>query len=169
VWSLAAANDRVYVSNAADGVVAIIDTDSLIGMIDLGEEDIATELAATPDGSQIYVTAIRRSDLFGRIAVIDTATDTFVAVNPGNAEPQYISVGSAADVVFSPDGRQAYIANARGGSISVLDTSTFEVLDIVRYTRAADADVDFMAISPDGTRLYVSSLTDDAMAVISTV
>lgn len=162
VWSIAAARDKVYVANAVDGTVTVLDADpdsatvnAVIGTVEI--DGVATALAAAPDGSRVFVTATRESG--SRLAVIDTENDR------PTSDSVAVSL-AAADVVFSPDGSLAYLADIHG-SIAAVDTSTFEVVATVPHT--TDSDIGFMAVSADGGRLFVSSLTDDAMLVIDRV
>ncbi len=57
------------------------------------------------------------------------------------------------DVVVSPDGNTAYVANRRSGSVSVLDTSTWESI----ATIDVEGNPWAIALSPDGSRAYVTT------------
>lgn len=78
-----------------------------------------------------------------QVSVIDIATNTVVAAIP---------VGTPYEVLLSPDGSRAYVTN-------VGVTSTIEVIDTATNTVIASIPTPhvyrYMAISPDGTRLYV--------------
>ncbi|WP_081681149.1 YncE family protein [Cellulomonas sp. URHD0024] len=57
-------------------------------------------------------------------------------------------------VAFSPDSSRAYVANADGNSLSVIDTATGTVVDMIA-TSPKPFDV---TVSPDGTRVYASAI-----------
>jgi YVTN family beta-propeller protein len=57
------------------------------------------------------------------------------------------------DIVVSPDGRTAYVANRRSGSVSVLDTSSRELI----ATISVEGNPWAIALSPDGSRAYVTT------------
>lgn len=79
----------------------------------------------------------------------------FAAAPPYNTVITTVSVGqSPVAIAVSPNDKTAYVANYNSGSISVIDASN-------NYQVAATTTVapnpQYLAVSPDGTRLYVSS------------
>ena len=79
----------------------------------------------------------------------------FAAAPPYNTVITTVSVGqSPVAIVVSPNDKTAYVANYNSSSISVIDAAN-------NYQVAATTTVapnpQYLAVSPDGTRLYVSS------------
>ncbi len=134
-------------------------------------------LSLSPKGDKIYV-ALNRSRALG---IVDTATRAVTQVTTG-AFP-YTTVTSA-------DGREVYLSNwggrlpeandptdgsnpvvvdpatgiASNGTISVYDTNSQAIVANIPVGLHPSA----MALSPDGTRLYVANSASDSISVIST-
>jgi YVTN family beta-propeller protein len=73
-----------------------------------------------------------------------------------------VAVGSdPTSIVFSPDGHRAFVANRTGNSISVIDTVTQSVITTWNFTRSPQT----LAVSPDGSKLYYTTLIS-ASAVV---
>lgn len=108
-------------------------------------------------------------DEHGAVHVIDTSTDTVVASIPVDAFP--------AAIAASPDGKRLYVRHeaeparvwcgfaAAPGTVSVIDTSTRAVVATIVVGTDWLAEV---AITPDGTRLYVGNAVDNTVSVIDT-
>jgi YVTN family beta-propeller protein len=80
------------------------------------------------------------------VSVIDVATN--------NVFGTPIAVGEfPVEVVVNAAGTRAYIANAYGSSVSVIDTATHTVVATVPNLTSVSG----LALSPDGTRLYVAA------------
>ncbi|MEV3901308.1 Ig-like domain-containing protein [Mycobacterium sp. NPDC050551] len=102
----------------------------------------------------------------GTVDSANAATVTITITTNDNADDNEISgtitvAGTPTDVVFSPDGTKAYTANANG-TISVINTSTRTLIDTNTSTGAVDPITlpvnqipQAIAVSPNGTRLYV--------------
>ena len=85
--------------------------------------------------------------------------DTFVEV-------ARVRVGlTPADVVLSPGGRLAYVANLGDDTVSVVDTATHTV---VGEPIAVGDGPNTLALTGDGTRLYVSNTRSDSVTVVDT-
>jgi YVTN family beta-propeller protein len=84
----------------------------------------------------------------GKVTVIDTKTNTVVGTIEVPSGPS--------NVVFSPDGSLAYIANA--DSVSVVDTATRTVLFTTPADVSPDGSSNYVAVSRDGKSVYVSDL-----------
>jgi len=75
-----------------------------------------------------------------------------------------VGVGSPSGVAMSPDGSRVYVSNVWGNSVSVIDTSTNEVVATVGVGSAPSG----VAVSPDGSRVYVTNGDDTSVSVIDT-
>jgi len=81
------------------------------------DDQVASSLGITPDGSRVYVSAL----FSGFIRVIDTATNTL--------EPVSIPVGTfPVGLAITPDGASVYVTNGFSNTISVIDTTSNTVV-----------------------------------------
>jgi YVTN family beta-propeller protein len=65
-------------------------------------------------------------------------------------------------IAITPDGTRAYVTNANGNSISVINTATNTVITTI----FVPLDVRDIAITPDGTRAYVPGEEGGTNAVL---
>ncbi|WP_344666648.1 hypothetical protein [Catenulispora yoronensis] len=106
----------------------------------------AGSVAVSPNGAEVVVT-----DDSGSVSVIDAATESLVAT-------VFTSEGAHA-VVFAPDSRTAYVA---AGSVLAVDTASHNIA-----MRIADsADAAGLAMTPDGTKLFVDNAGADSVSVL---
>jgi YVTN family beta-propeller protein len=169
---LSAAGDKLYV--ALQGVedepgdeVAVVDTasETVLRRIPVGSGP--TGLALHPDGRYLVVT-----NRFANFAsVIDTTTDEVAAEIP---VPFYTT-----EVAFLPDGRRAYLSNRWKDSVLRWDVDAgerFVVTGDDYSDRAPDLPAGIpvgqnprdLAVSADGSRLYVAALTGLSLSIIDT-
>src|SRR5438876_90859 len=66
-------------------------------------------------------------------------------------------------IVVSPDGRWVYVGNSASQAVEVIDTATNSVVGTVPIAHAYD--VPGLAISPDGSRLYVTTYSQDLFVI----
>ncbi|GAA4549730.1 Hsp70 family protein [Pseudonocardia xishanensis] len=114
-------------------------------------------IAISPNGRLAYV-ANRNA---GVVTVLDTSVDTVIATIPVQAgPPQYLA--------FAPDGKRVYVSifnDARTVNVvGVLDTSTNSILSTIPVGTRPFA----LAVTPDGTRLYVPNHDSGTVSVIDT-
>lgn len=96
------------------------------------------QIAITPDGTKAYVTTN-----LSNVAIIDTATPSIDPSSP-------VTVGTPSNIAISPDGTKAYAGNGNSNNVSVINLSNNNV------TTIANGDfADLVALSPDGSKLYV--------------
>lgn len=108
----------------------------------------------SPDGALAYV--VVNGGGSGRVLVIDTATQTQVAVIPVGSFP-----GTAA---ISPDGSSIYVADILGNNVSVIDTATNTVVATV----PVGARPRGIAFTADGASAYVTNGNGNSISVIDT-
>jgi YVTN family beta-propeller protein len=180
VWagSGLAVAQKVYVANEDGNTVSVLDAASFknIGTIPAGQAPHNVQVS--PDGKLAWVTndgeAGKESDdqasmkgmlpmpeqeaMNGRgeVWAIDTRTDTVVA---------RIAVGKhPAHVVFTPDGRFAYVTNGGDSTLSVIDTANRQTVAVI----PVGAFPHGIRVSPDGKQAYVANLKGGTVSVIDT-
>jgi len=165
--SIAISSDgsRAFVADI-DGtasVVRVIDiyTNTIVSTIDDPRFFSLNTLAITPDDSQVYVLGS------GEDFVINAKTFTVDALP---------SSGDFGSLAIMPDGTKVYVGKKpRTGvnaTVFVLDPSNNTVIDTITLPgdpSIAIADPSYMAIRPDGTRLYVADRNFDLIYVIDTI
>jgi YVTN family beta-propeller protein len=130
--------DVVFVANAEDGTVTMIDAPTLKRIRDIN---------VIPDGR----TASPERD------PLQALGQPLVEVAGGE--------NFAQDLDVSPDGRVLYVSRGHLGDVAAFDVGTGKLLWRVAV---GGFRADHMTISGDGTRLYVSAMTDNRVEVIDT-
>lgn len=149
---------RLYVTDADAGLV-VLKTDPL-GVVNLpvplggGPLPGAADVAVTPDGKHVYVVGAPERDEVRVIHISDPDTTTHIF--PGE-QPEHI--------VMSPVDHRAYIACTGSASVGVVDTRS---IDVVGDPIVLPFAIQDLAVSPDGKRLYVTSVFGHAVVVIDT-
>ena len=92
----------------------------------------------------------------GNVSVIDTATNKVTAT----VDVGYHPVG----VAVSPDGKKVYVSNLDSGTVSVIDATTYAVIDTLNIVAPFWIDV-----APNGKKVYVANRLNDTVSVIDTV
>jgi YVTN family beta-propeller protein len=108
---------EIWVANAGDGTVSIIDAASKqVTQTLAADVASANRLKFTPDGKLVLISALRGSD----VTVIDSATRKVT---------KRIAVGhGSAGIVMQPDVARAYIACTPDGYVAVLDLHSLQVV-----------------------------------------
>jgi YVTN family beta-propeller protein len=126
-------------------------TDTVTGSITDPSFSHPVALAVAPSGQYLYVL---NED--GVVSVVDTTTHTVTATIGSNQPSE-----GASDIVVSPTGTTAYVSQSGiigVGVVWVLDLTDDSVTGSIQVTSAGeDAQAGELALSPDGTSLYVVS------------
>lgn len=180
--------ERVYVAVEGDGVVAVIDPSAakVIRKIDLaiphegGTLRFAPHnIQASPDGASIWVTAnagrhdehaaslLPRARAHGgaeetaepdEIVVIDPARDRIIK-RIGIAPDAHL-----AHVVFSPDGKTAWVTAQARDIIYRINANTYAIE--ARIAAPAKSEPHGIRMAPDGARAYVALLAGKALGIV---
>jgi YVTN family beta-propeller protein len=96
------------------------------------------------------------SESTGELNVVDTANLKVLKVIalPAGSRPMSVKVAS--------DGRKVYVSNGRAGTVSVLDSHTYELLNTIKVGVRPWG----MALSPDGKFLYTANGPSNDVSVI---
>jgi YVTN family beta-propeller protein len=147
---------RVYVIGY-DGSISIINT--VDRMTKSVVEDASRVDAVSSDDNYLYVV---HND--GRNCWVSVMSDdgTTVAVTPVDSY--------AIALTLSPDSSRLYVASSKPkssyqhghGSIAVIDTATFTLIDVISLESAPDTII----VSPDGSRVYVTHYHKNSISAI---
>jgi YVTN family beta-propeller protein len=132
---------RLYVANSESRDITVVDVPTMaaVGRIDLGSRP--SQIGIAPDGLTAYVTDLDR----GVISVIDLRTNL---VSGGISVDGAFSRGLA----FSPDGETLYVTSER--MLVAVDVAR----NLVTRTLELGDDTSTLAVTPDGSRIYVGTL-----------
>lgn len=144
---------RAYVSEMAEGTVAVIDTSThrVVNRFNTGGEE-PTGLTLTPDGRSLLVT----NSFSGSVAYLDAGSGKVHGILPLPGMPY--------DVAVTPDGKRAFVTISQLDEVAVIDLPQAKVasrIPVGRRPRALD-------LSPDGTTLVVANLAGGSVSVIDT-
>jgi YVTN family beta-propeller protein len=177
------AGDKIFVGGGASNDVKLFSmtpagTYAAAGTIPISGGSAPSGLSLSADGTRLYVAL----NMTNEVAVIDTTTSTILARVKVGIYP-YTTVVSA-------DGSRVYVTNWGGkvpGPTDVTDgmfpiivdprtgipiTGTVSVIDTASNTVVKTIDTGLhptgMALSPDGSRLYVTNGNSDTVSIIAT-
>lgn len=145
---------RLVTANEESATASITDLarDATIAVLPVGIEPEG--VAISPDGSVAYVTA----ETTNTVSVIDVARAEVVHAFLVDARPR--------DAVFAPDGKRAYVSAEIAGTVAVVDTARHEVIGAVAMPDGQAAVG--LAISPDGTQLWVANGHANRVTLVDT-
>ena len=154
-------------------LVADLNSFSIVSTIALPAGTVAGGIAITPDGRLAYVVTKPYSGSGPSVVfVIDVATRTISTTIPVTG---YSSLGQ---IAITPDGTEAYLLNgieADGFSFPVLDLQSNTVQPPVSILFGSGKNLitsytqSYMALHPDGTRLYLVPVSGGPVLIVSTI
>ena len=112
---------------------------------------VATAKNTLPATAYAYVP----NEKSNTVTIFNITTDTIIA---------NVSVGKdPCGVAISPDGTKVYVTNEESKNVSVIDSSTYNVINV-----SVEMYPLGIAITPDGTKLYVANYYSQSVSVIDT-
>jgi YVTN family beta-propeller protein len=150
---------KAFISDGHSASISVLDTVARTNIATIPVNRLPGESTITPDGRRLFVlhgVALPNDPTHCPVTVIDTATNLVITtvLIPGH---------SGKDILFTLDGRFAYIANPSGGEVDVIDTTTYQVTRIPTGSGSRR-----LCISPAGDRVYVTNHFDDSVSAIDT-
>jgi YVTN family beta-propeller protein len=151
------ANKRVYpftISSGALGTGIVVNTQGDPGAI-----------VVTPNGEKVYVANLASHN----VSVIATASNTVTAtVTIGAGE-----TGKPIALAVTPNSAHVYVADQGNSKIADIATASNTVTGTITVGSMVDANVtggdpNILAVTPDGSKLYVASYTGHGVADIAT-
>ncbi len=146
-YGITLANGKIYVTNWAGSVPA--NNDKNVAGVPWGKAKVSPKTGATREGT---------------VSVFDPETGNIISEIKVGLHPN--------DIVTDAKEEFIYVANANSDNISVIDTKTDEVVEQIEV-RAGAANHSFLGSSPNGlalsangTILYVANGMDNAIAVV---
>ena len=183
---LSADGSRMYVANTGSNTVSVINTatgqridaNPSSSSMDIAVEKSPSALALSADGKRLYVanSGSNSVSVIGINATPTSTTYTRVDANPSSSSTD-IAVGSAPSALaLSADGTRLYVANRTGNSVSVIGinatptSTTYTRVDANPSSSSTDIAVgsapSALALSADGTRLYVANRSSNSVSQI---
>ena len=145
---------KLYIANIGSGSVTIINREtSVVKSIPTAQG--AEGIALSPNGREVWVANREQEKPSGRVFVFDTATDTVVATfESGGQMPIRVK--------FTPDGKEAWVSNARSNTVTVFEAATHKLL----ATIGVGAVPVGIQMTPDGKRAFVANTNDNKVSVL---
>lgn len=157
---------RVYASAGGNNKIRVYDFDGRAlterPPITLGDPQariFPAGLAVAPDGRTLYAAL----NLESAVAFIETATGRVQRSVPLAPPARADDLGRLPYALALVD-HKLYVSEWNGGGVSVIDTGEGKLLRRIR----SGGHPSGLALSPDGTRLYVANATSDTVSVIDT-
>ncbi|MEV0946128.1 YncE family protein [Rhodococcus sp. NPDC049939] len=153
---------RAYVTNSNVDTVSVISTATNTVTTTIKVGDGANAVAITGNGTRAYVTNLTDDT----VSVIDIPTNTVTTTIKVDDQPR--------EVAITPDSNRAYVIHPNeddgsippnaddSGRVSVIDTATNSVTNTIEV----DGDPYGVAITPDGTHAYITTV--NGVSVIDT-
>ncbi len=133
---------KVYVTNAYDNTVSVIDTATQTIVATLPTGSYPQGIALNVTGTQAYVANSGSSN----VTVLNLLNGTVIATIP-------IVSGYPVGVAVTADGTKAYVTSHYSNIVSVIDTGSNTVIDTISVGPYPVG----VAVNPAGTRVYVAN------------
>jgi YVTN family beta-propeller protein len=153
----------VYVTSEADNAVFVVDSARHKVIARIATPPRPRVVVFSSDGRRAYVSsengaAVTVVDAVRHLALGHIAIPSTGVTGPLGARPMGLALAA--------DGKTLYVANGRGGTVSIVDTARRRVVDTIAAVGARPWGV---ALSPDGRTLYTANGSSNDVSVIDLV
>ena len=161
---------KVYVTNRTSGSVSVISTadNKVVNTITVGTQPESVTFYT--DGTRVYAYVTNYGSK--SVSVIDTTLaqqpKVIATISNVGTNPRGIAY------VQTANGPRVYVANSGAGTVSVINASTNKLIDTKPSTTLTVDPISVgsapqqIAVSPDGTRIYVTNQNSNSVSVINT-
>lgn len=116
------------------------------------------EVAVNPGAHRLYVSTGTSEGQIGRVAVVDTLTDTVLNTVEVNDGPQGVAVDAFTN--------RLYVVNVRSETVSVIDTQTNAIVETITGFGYRPR---LVAVNPETDRIYVTNHGNGAGTTLSVI
>ena len=143
-----------YGAQQSGNSLTVVDLGTLtvVRTVDLGEYRRPHGIVFLPDHRSVAVT----SETSGMVLVVDVTTGRLLSARPTAQEGSHM-------VVAARDGRRAFTANIRSGSVTALDLESGDPRSL-----AVSTQTEAIGVSPDGAQVWVGSNDQGTLTVVRT-
>jgi YVTN family beta-propeller protein len=147
---------QLFISNEDISAVSIVDIASgkVLKTVKVGGQPEGVK--TSPDGKSVFIT----SEEDGTLAVLDCAKGDIVSTFKVGHRPR--------SVAFMPDGEHAYVNAENDGSVVLVDVIRSKMLKTIALGKPGVIKPMAVLLSPDATRLYVSTGRGHQVFTVST-
>ncbi len=142
----------VYVTCETGGDIFVIDTSTYKVVSHFNVHPRQRSVAFLPDGTRAFIP----SESVEELNLVDSVEHKLlktIKLPPGSRP-----MGTA----MAPDGKKLYVGTGRGGTVCVVDTASFTVVNTIKVGARPWG----VAVSPDGKRLYVANGPSNDVSVV---
>ncbi|OUJ72140.1 hypothetical protein BXP70_19290 [Hymenobacter crusticola] len=151
------AQNRLYTVTKEDNSLYVFDlkTKAILKKVNLGHE--AYSCLLSPDKKTLYIS------LWGgdKVALYDTQT--------GQLAGEIVTENHPNELLQTKNGRYLFVANANDNSVSIIDTRSRKVLEVIATalypTKLTGSTTNGLALSPDEKTLYIANADNNCLAV----
>ena len=168
---------RLFVTHFSSGSISVIDliTFTVVQRISTGADtNLSQFIAVNSDGSKAYIPQTRsnvtneallfNTTVFPVVNVVDLSQFTLLNSERITLDTADEPVNMPFAVAISPDNKTMYLANAGSNDVSIIDLDTNKGIAHIEV----GANPRGIAITADGTSIFVNNVLDGTLSVIDT-
>jgi YVTN family beta-propeller protein len=155
----------LYVGCFYPDTLTVVDVTTQTVVADIAVPNLVGELVVHPSGTRTYAVSLQGEGPTARpaLSVVDLVEQRITAVIPVGVPG--ITANTRTSAAINPSGTRVYLADPAIDSITVVDTTTDQVVAVVPTGRGPDK----MTLTPDGALLYVANAVSSSVSIIETV
>jgi DNA-binding beta-propeller fold protein YncE len=129
-FDLAPDGKEIWVANAQDGTITIIDVSAKKALLTFPVSVRGNRLKFTPDGQRVLVSGISSGSAAANLVILDVATRKEIK--------SFDFGGGSAGILVVPDGSRAYVAVSAGDEVVAVDLKKLEIAGKIATGKGPD-------------------------------